>query len=68
MGAFSEFSHGGVVDDAEVRLRIVVAGQGDLPPQDRLENALCGRVFDLPVTLEVVPQQRTTFETKQSGG
>ena len=56
------------VDVAEGRLRIVVAGQGDLPPQDRLVNALRGKVFDLPVTLEVVPQQRTTFETKQSGG
>jgi uncharacterized hydrophobic protein (TIGR00271 family) len=45
------------------RLRIVVAGEGPLPPQGELEDALRGEVFDLPVTLEVVPERRVEFQT-----
>lgn len=50
-------------DVVDGRLLIIVAGEGDLPRRSELEAALHGRVFDLPVTLEVVPQTRTTLET-----
>ncbi len=54
-----------VVDD---RLRIVVAGQGGLPSSQPLQEALRGRVFDMPITLEVVPETRIDFETAVGGG
>lgn len=54
-----------VVDD---RLRIVVAGQGGLPSQRPLQEALRGRVFGKPITLEVVPETRYEFETAAGGG
>jgi uncharacterized hydrophobic protein (TIGR00271 family) len=47
---------------------IVVAGQGEPPPQKELERALRGRVFGMPVTLEVVPETRSSFDTKVAGG
>ncbi len=56
------------VEVADGRVRIVVAGQGQLPPQRTLQDALRGRIFDMPVTLEVVPETRTSFETKVPGG
>lgn len=46
---------------------LVVAGQGDLPPQERLQDALMGRLFQLPLTLEVVPETRIRFETVEVG-
>lgn len=54
-----------VVDD---RVRIVVAGQGDLPSSQPLQEALRDRVFDMPITLEVVPETRIEFETAAGGG
>jgi len=55
------------VDVTDGRVRIVVAGQGSLPPQRELEDALRGRVFGMPVTLEMVPETRTSFETTSPG-
>ena len=48
-------------------VRVVVAGQGDLPPQQDLQDALQGRLFQKPVSLEVVPQTRIGFETVEAG-
>jgi uncharacterized hydrophobic protein (TIGR00271 family) len=56
------------VEVTDGRVRIVVAGQGQLPPQQALQDALRGQVFDMPVTLEVVPETRTSFGTKVQGG
>ena len=42
---------------------VVVAGQGQLPPQRQLQDALRGRLFGMPVTLEVVPTTTSVFET-----
>ncbi len=56
------------VDSGNSMVRIVVAGQGDLPPQQNLQDALRGRLSKLPVTLEVVPEARSTFETVEIGG
>jgi len=47
---------------------LVVAGQGDLPPQKNLQDALRGRLLQFPVTLEVVPETRIRFETVDVGG
>lgn len=47
---------------------LVVAGQGDLPPQENLQDALKGRLLQLPVTLEVVPETRIRFETVEASG
>lgn len=51
------------VEVGDETVRIVVAGQGSLPPQQELEDALRGQLFGKPVSLEVVPETRTTFET-----
>jgi len=56
------------VEVGEESVRIVVAGKGSLPSQQELEDALRGRLFGKPVTLEVVPETRTTFETTTSSG
>lgn len=42
---------------------LIVAGQGDLPPQENLQDTLKGRLLQLPVTLEVLPETRIKFET-----
>jgi uncharacterized hydrophobic protein (TIGR00271 family) len=49
----------GVADDV---VSIVVAGQGALPAVRDLEEALRGRLFGKSVSLEAVPEVRTTFE------
>ncbi len=54
------------VEDGKVRL--VVAGDGELPRQIDLQEALRGRLFGLPVSLEVVPETVTEFETTTAGG
>ncbi len=43
---------------------VVVAGEGDLPPMGELEASLKGQLFGLPMTVEVVPQTRSTFATE----
>jgi uncharacterized hydrophobic protein (TIGR00271 family) len=50
------------------KVLIVVAGQGQLPPQQKLEDSLRGKLYDMPVTLEVVPETRTQFQTTNAGG
>lgn len=47
-------------------VRVVVAGQGDLPPQQDLQDALQGRLFQMPVDLEIVPQTRISFDTVEA--
>ncbi len=51
--------------DGDVRL--VVAGQGILPEQRRLQDAVRGQLYDWPLTLEVVPETRTVLETTKAG-
>jgi uncharacterized hydrophobic protein (TIGR00271 family) len=48
-------------------VRVVVAGEGDLPPEEDLQNALRGSLSELPVVLEVVPQTLVRFETVEIG-
>ena len=48
-------------------VRLVIAGQGDLPPQQDLQAALRDKLFQMPVSLEVVPQTRVNFETVGTG-
>jgi hypothetical protein len=55
------------VEVSDDLVRIVVAGQGDLRPQQELEDALRGQLFGKSVSLEVVPETRTTFETTAAG-
>jgi uncharacterized hydrophobic protein (TIGR00271 family) len=52
-------------EDGETRL--VVAGQGDLPPQAALKEALDGEIFGLPVILEVLPETVVTIDTLGPG-
>ncbi len=48
-------------------VRIVIAGEGNLPPEEILQNALRGKLFKLPVTMEIVPQTKTRFKTVEIG-
>jgi len=43
-------------------VRIVITGEGGLPPENILQDSLRGRLFNLPVTMEIVPQTRTKFK------
>lgn len=51
------------VDAVTEEVRVVIAGEGDLPPDKDLEDALRGRLFKLPVTMEMVPETKTKFKT-----
>jgi hypothetical protein len=42
---------------------IIVKGQGDLPLQQRLEDSLVGRLYDMKVRVSVVPTQDLEFHT-----
>ncbi len=55
------------VNSGNGMVRLVVAGQGALPPQQDLQDALRGKLFQLPVVLEVVPETRSMFETVAVG-
>ncbi len=44
-------------------VRIVITGEGDIPSEKDLQDALRGKLFQLPVTMEVVPQKRIRFKT-----
>jgi uncharacterized hydrophobic protein (TIGR00271 family) len=48
-------------------VRVVVAGDGELPPEANLQDALRGNLFGLPVAMEVVPMTRIGFETEGVG-
>jgi len=43
---------------------VVVAGSGGLPARAALKESLQGKLYGMPVTLEVVPQTREHFPTK----
>jgi uncharacterized hydrophobic protein (TIGR00271 family) len=49
---------------ADTEVKLVVAGEGPLPPEATLKAALRGKLFGKPVTLQVVPAQHTTFATR----
>lgn len=44
-------------------VRVVIAGEGNLPPEGVLQDALRGRLFKLPVIMEIVPETKTRFKT-----
>ncbi|MCB0201097.1 MAG: TIGR00341 family protein [Anaerolineae bacterium] len=46
---------------------VIIAGEGDLPPEQDLQDALQGKAGKLPVVMEVVPQTRIRLETTQVG-
>jgi uncharacterized hydrophobic protein (TIGR00271 family) len=48
-------------------VRVVVAGEGDLPPEEGLQDTLRGKLRGLPVIMEVVPQTRIRFVTVEVG-
>jgi len=48
------------------KVQIVVAGEGQLPPQQQLRDAMQGQLFGMPVTLDVVPTTTFSFETTGS--
>jgi uncharacterized hydrophobic protein (TIGR00271 family) len=48
-------------------VRVVIAGAGNLPSEEVLQKALRGRLFKLPVTMEIVPQTKTRFKTVETG-
>lgn len=48
-------------------VRVVIAGAGNLPPEEVLQKALRGKLFALPVTMEIVPQTKTRFKTVETG-
>jgi uncharacterized hydrophobic protein (TIGR00271 family) len=56
------------VDVSDGRVRIVIAGSGQVPMQQKLQDALRGRLFGMPIDLEVVPTTRITIDTNASGG
>jgi uncharacterized hydrophobic protein (TIGR00271 family) len=49
---------------AEDDVRLVVAGAGELPSIDALKESLQGRLYGKVVSLEVVPETLSTFETQ----
>ena len=49
---------------ADKDVQLVVTGEGALPNVGALEQALKGRLFGMRVTLQVVKQQRASFETR----
>jgi uncharacterized hydrophobic protein (TIGR00271 family) len=55
------------VTSGDEAVRIIISGFGDLPPDETLQDALRGRLFQLPVVMEVVPQTRAGFETIEVG-
>jgi uncharacterized hydrophobic protein (TIGR00271 family) len=48
-------------------VRMVITGEGVLPAQERLRDALRGRLAGVPIILEVVPQTRIRLETGPAG-
>jgi len=53
-------------EDGSVRL--VIAGQGDTPPQTQLQDSLNGRIFGQAIVLEVVAETQTRIPTRSAGG
>ena len=48
-------------------VRIVITGEGVLPAQEELQDALRGSLAGAPIILEVVPQTRIRLETAPAG-
>ena len=46
---------------------VVIAGAGNLPPEEVLHDSLRGRLFKFPVTMEIVHQTKTRFKTVGGG-
>ena len=49
---------------ADGGVTLVVAGRGDVPSITTLQEAVKGRLFGKRVTVEVVPEQSTSFESR----
>jgi uncharacterized hydrophobic protein (TIGR00271 family) len=49
-------------------VRIIITGEGVLPPQEELQDALRGSLAGAPLIVEVVPQTRIMLETTPAGG
>ena len=49
---------------AENPVRVVIAGEGAVPPVSALRSALNGQLFGMPVVVEAVPEQQMAFPTK----
>ena len=47
---------------------VVITGQGELPPQQDLEDSLNGQIYGMTVKLDTVPSQHLEFDTASSGG
>lgn len=45
------------------KVHIVIAGEGNLRPEEDLQDALRGRLFEFPVTMEIVPEIKSKFKT-----
>ena len=48
-------------------VRIIITGEGVLPPQEKLQDALRGSLAGAPIIIEVVPQTRIRLETTPAG-
>jgi uncharacterized hydrophobic protein (TIGR00271 family) len=46
---------------------VVITGQGQMPPQQELEDSLNGRIYGMTVKLDTVPSERVEFDTASSG-
>ncbi len=49
-------------------VRIIITGEGGLPPQEELQNALRGSLAGKPIIIEVVPQTQIRLETTSASG
>ena len=47
---------------------VVITGQGELPPQQDLEDSLNGQIYGMTVKLDTVPSEHLEFDTASSGG
>jgi uncharacterized hydrophobic protein (TIGR00271 family) len=46
---------------------VVITGQGELPPQQDLEDSLNGQIYGMTVKLNTVPSENLEFDTASSG-
>ncbi|MBK9028676.1 MAG: TIGR00341 family protein [Propionivibrio sp.] len=55
------------VNASDDGVQVIISGEGMRPPEGSLQDALRGKIFELPVTLEIVPQTRVRFKTVDIG-
>ena len=55
------------VNASDDGVQVIISGEGMRPPEGSLQDALRGKIFELPVTLEIVPQTRVRFKTVDTG-